>query len=133
MMPVATATFRLSAAPCMGIRTVASVAATSSGDSPFDSRPTIIALDLRQSTSRCSAEPDKSAAIVWIFRDRHQATADANDGPLQIGKRNAEPMAPRRALGENGSAVFAVAMIPVAPAASAVRMIAPTFTGLLIS
>src|SRR5688572_32971941 len=133
MMPVATATFRLSAAPCMGIRTDASVAASSSGVSPVDSRPTIIALDLPQSTSRCTAEPDESAAIVWIFREPHQATVAANEGPLQIGTRNAEPMAPRRALGENGSAVFAVAMIPVAPAASAVRTIAPTFTGLLIS
>src|SRR5688500_760927 len=133
MMPAATATFRLSVAPCMGIRTEASVAARSSGDSPVDSRPTIIALDLRQSTSGCTAGPDESAAIIWIFRAAHQATAAANEGPRQIGKRNAEPMAPRRALGENGSAVFAVAMIPVAPAASAVRMMAPTFTGLLIS
>src|SRR5687767_228701 len=133
MMPVATATFRLSAAPCMGIRTEESVAASSSGESPVDSRPTIIALDLRQSPSVCGAEPDRSAAIVRTFRERHQARASLNVGPLQIGTRKAEPIAPRRALGENGSAVLTVAMIPVAPAASAVRTIAPTFTGLLTS
>ena len=52
--------------------------------------------------------------------------------PLQIGSLNADPIAPRKDFGENGSLVFVVVITPVAPAASAVRRIAPTFTGLLI-
>jgi hypothetical protein len=52
--------------------------------------------------------------------------------PIQIGSRKADPIAPRRAFGENGSEVFAVAITPVTPAASAVRRMAPTFTGLLM-
>ena len=109
---MATATFRLSAAPCMGIRTDASVAATSSGDSPVDSRPTIMALDLRQSTSRCTAAPDKSAAIVRIFRERHQATAAANDGDLHRPRYGSGCAAPedrgddRRLGGEPVAAAF---------------------------
>src|SRR5258708_10897522 len=49
-----------------------------------------------------------------------------------MGNRKLDPIAPRRALGEKGSAVALVAMTPVAPAASAARTIAPTLTGLLM-
>src|SRR6059036_1211609 len=49
-----------------------------------------------------------------------------------MGSLNAEPIAPRSALGENGSDVPRVAISPLAPAASAVRQIAPTFTGSLM-
>ena len=118
----------------MGIAPDGIRAATSSGDSPVDSRPTIIALDLRQSTSRCTAEPDESAAIVLIFRERHQSTAAANDGPLQLASENAEPMAPRRPLG--GKRIGGIRGRNESrsrPPLSAVRTIAPTFTGLLIS
>src|SRR5215510_3637417 len=65
-------------------------------------------------------------------RSRHQSTISLYVGPLQMGSRNAEPIAPRRDFGENGSLVFFVVITPAAPAASDVRRIAPTFTGLLI-
>ena len=50
----------------------------------------------------------------------------------RVGKRNADPIAPRNDFGENGSLVFRVVITPLAPAASAVLRMAPTFTGLLI-
>src|SRR5688572_19209873 len=65
-------------------------------------------------------------------RSLHHATADSYLGPYQTGNRNAEPIAPRSDLGEKGSLVSRVAIAAVAPAASAVRRMAPTFTGLLI-
>src|SRR5437660_8108450 len=49
-----------------------------------------------------------------------------------MGSRNADPIAPRRAFGEKGLDVFIVVITPVTPAASDVRRIAPTFTGLLM-
>src|SRR5215470_7649865 len=65
-------------------------------------------------------------------RCRHQSIVSSYEGPLQIGSLNADPIAPRKDFGENGSLVFFVVMTPAAPAASEVRRIAPTFTGLLI-
>src|ERR1051325_6631562 len=70
--------------------------------------------------------------MVAMPRCRHQSIVSVYDGPLQIGSLNADPIAPRKDFGENGSLVFLVVITPVAPAASAVRRIAPTLTGLLI-
>src|SRR4051794_25198330 len=67
-----------------------------------------------------------------MSRSRHHATTSSYLGPVHVGSLNADPMAPRKDFGENGSLVFLVAITPVAPAASAVRRIAPTLTGLLI-
>ena len=86
----------------------------------------------RQSTSVYGLDASASAPIVRMPRSAHQPIASIYSGPVQIGSRNAEPIAPRKAFGENGSVVPAVAITPVTPAASAVRKIAPTFTGLLI-
>src|SRR5215470_4956511 len=65
-------------------------------------------------------------------RCRHQSIVSVYEGPVHIGSRNADPIAPRKDFGENGSLVFFVVMTPAAPAASDVRSIAPTFTGLFI-
>src|SRR5678815_5751759 len=65
-------------------------------------------------------------------RARHHSIVFVYDGPVQIGSLNADPIAPRKDFGENGSLAFLVAITPVAPAASAVRRMAPTLTGLLI-
>src|SRR5215467_11311560 len=70
--------------------------------------------------------------MLAMPRCRHQSIVSAYEGPLQIGSLNAEPIAPRKDFGENGSLVFFVVITPAAPAASDVRRIAPTFTGLLI-
>src|SRR2546429_7574456 len=52
--------------------------------------------------------------------------------PVQSGSRKLEPIAPRSAFGEKMSVVPCVRIAPDAPAASAVRRIAPAFDGLLI-
>src|SRR6266576_6144644 len=67
-----------------------------------------------------------------MWRAAHQERTSAYVVPVQIGRRNAEPIAPRKAFGKNGSLVCCVVITPLEPAASAVRRIAPTFTGLLI-
>src|ERR1051325_716459 len=70
--------------------------------------------------------------MVAIPRCRHQSITSVYAGPFQIGSLNADPIAPRNDFGENGSLVFFVVITPAARAASDVRKIAPTFTGLLI-
>src|SRR2546422_9070794 len=64
-------------------------------------------------------------------RPAHQAITSEYSAPPQIGRRKADPIAPRSAFGEKASEVWAVVIAPVTPAASEVRRMAPTFTGLL--
>src|SRR6185503_1916029 len=94
--------------------------------------PSIKALRLVQSTSVYEVVASTSAQMVAMPRSRHQSITSVYEGPFHIESRNAEPIAPRKDLGEKGSLVFFVVMTPAAPAASEVRRIAPTFTGLFI-
>jgi hypothetical protein len=64
MTPVATATFKLSAAPFMGIRTARSAEASSSFESPVDSRPTSKAVGFRQLTSLKILVAETSAQMI---------------------------------------------------------------------
>src|SRR4029079_7963386 len=99
---------------------------------PVDSGPRNNARAPVQSNAVYAIVPPTPAQTVTIPRDLHHSIDVIHDGPRQIGTLNADPIAPRRDFGENGSLVFCVVITPDAPAASAVRRIAPTFTGLLI-
>src|SRR5215510_1090170 len=131
-MAAATETFRLSTRPCIGIVTVLVATSSSAGANPVDSGPRISAFGWVQSTSRYDTGPPASAHSELIECCWHHSTTSSKLAPRQIGSRNAEPIAPRSDLGEKGSLVFTVVMTPVTPAASAVRRIAPTLTGLLM-
>ena len=60
---------------------------------------------------------------------REASTASSAATPATIGKRSALPIDPRSAFHPKGLAEAPAAMMPVAPAASATRTIAPTLPG----
>src|SRR5580765_5144969 len=74
-----------------------------------------------------------AAAVVNSFTSFDHFKASSKSAFSQTGTRKLDPIAERSALGEKTSAEFFETITPLTPAASAVRIIAPRFWGLLIS
>src|SRR5207302_10538564 len=99
-MAAATATLRLSTDPSIGIRTASSAEAISFDERPVDSGPTIRADGPTQSISVKVRLASTSAQFVLIPRWAHQEMTSEKLAPIQMGKRKAEPIAPRSAFAE---------------------------------
>ena len=130
-MAAAAARFRLSALPGMGIRTDPAACSCQVLSTPCASLPKTHARGTRRSSPHRSmpSRACESASTIAMPAAAHAWTASPGSTPVAMGRWKSEPAVERTHLPLCGSTDPSVRITPLAPMASAERMIVPALPG----